>query len=43
MTYDVEDPRSGFGPEELALEDWLDDAGPYVTLPASDEPDDDDE
>jgi hypothetical protein len=45
MRYDVNVPREDLGPEEAAMIDWLEDAGPYITLPAdsdADGPDDDD-
>ena len=43
MTYDADRLHGDLGPEEAAMNDWLEDAGPYITLPADSVPDGDED
>lgn len=39
MKYDVDLLQGDLGPEEVAMNDWLEDVGPYISLPADSDPD----
>lgn len=43
MKYDADLLHGDLGPEEAAMNDWLEDVGPYITLPADSDRDGRDE